>query len=83
VKRYEDWKLILFLTGLLSGAVDRVGEAIGELYDLKNTPYEWKDFYTNERYDAIRERMKTDLLMRLMTAWAHGSEIGGLPISAS
>ena len=40
----------------------------GELYDLKNDPHEWTNLYADARYAAVREQMKTELLMHLAYA---------------
>lgn len=70
--RKQDWKLILFLPGRLGDAIQRVGQAEGELYNLKEDPHEWKNLYRDERYAAVREQMKTGLLLHLACVWARG-----------
>lgn len=72
--RKKEWKLILFQAGTVDGGEDprRMDEVQGELYDLEKDPLEWKNLYYDEKYGAVRERMKTELLMHLATAWAHG-----------
>ncbi len=66
--RKQGWKLILFLPGRMNDAAERVGQVQGELYDLKNDPHEWTNLYADARYAAVREQMKTELLMHLAYA---------------
>ncbi len=70
--RKQDWKLILFLPGRLNDAIERVGQVQGELYDLKTDPHEWTNLYADQKHAAVREQMKTELLMHLAVAWARG-----------
>ncbi|MEI8375190.1 MAG: sulfatase-like hydrolase/transferase [Planctomycetota bacterium] len=70
--RKQDWKLILFLPGRLDDAMARVGQAKGELYNLKEDPHEWKNLYADAKHAAVREQMKTELLMHLACVLAHG-----------
>ena len=70
--RKADWKLILFLPGRLDGAAARSALAKGELYDLKDDPHEWKNLYGDEKFAALREQMKTELLMHLACVWSRG-----------
>ena len=37
----------------------------GELYNLAEDPYEWYNLYDQIEYAAIREQLKTELLMHL------------------
>jgi hypothetical protein len=43
--------------------------AKGELYDLETDPHEWKNVYGEPKSAAIREQMKTDLLMHQACTW--------------
>lgn len=70
--RKKDWKLILYLPGPLADAVARVDQAQGELYCLKTDPNEWHNLYDDPQYAAVREQMKTELLMHLAVVWAKG-----------
>jgi len=70
--RTADWKLILFLPGRLDGAAAQAGLAKGELYNLQDDPHEWHNLYADERYAAVREQMKTELLMHLACVWSRG-----------
>ncbi|MGB4265812.1 MAG: sulfatase/phosphatase domain-containing protein, partial [Limnochordia bacterium] len=70
--RKNDWKLILYLPGPLADAVARVDQAQGELYCLKTDPNEWHNLYDDPQYAAVREQMKTELLMHLAVVWAKG-----------
>ncbi|MFP4016175.1 MAG: sulfatase, partial [Halanaerobiales bacterium] len=70
--RKKDWKLILYLPGSIKTAVARLDEVEGELYNLKEDPYEWHNIYDQEEYAEIREKMKTELLMHLACSWSHG-----------
>jgi len=77
--RKQDWKLILFLPGRLDDAVARAGQAKGELYNLKEDPHEWKNLYADAKCAAVREWMKTELLMYLACVWAHGPIVSDEP----
>ena len=70
--RKADWKLILFLPGRLTNAVDLAQAAKGELYHLTEDPREWHNLYQDEKHAAVREQMKTELLMHLACSWARG-----------
>lgn len=70
--RKEDWKLIMFLPGRVSDAIERSAQAKGELYDLRNDPNEWNNLYDDPNCSAIREQMKTELLMHLASVWSLG-----------
>ena len=67
--RNAKWKLILFMDRPLSEAKLSPDSAKGELYDLEADPHEWKNVYADPKYAAIREQMKTDLLMHLACTW--------------
>jgi arylsulfatase A-like enzyme len=70
--RKKDWKLILYLHGIVTEGYEHVDQAYGELYDLANDPQEWNNLYTVEEFAGIREQMKTELLMHLAVSWAKG-----------
>ena len=57
--RNREWKLILF--------ADR---PIGELYDLRRDPHEWRNLFADPAHAAVRERMKTELARRLEEIWS-------------
>ncbi|MFP4017313.1 MAG: sulfatase, partial [Halanaerobiales bacterium] len=68
--RNKDWKLILYLPGTILDAVERTNQVRGELYDLNKDPHEWENLYYDDQYSAIREELKTELLMHLASTWA-------------
>jgi len=70
--RTAEWKLILYLPGRLDGAAAQALRAKGELYNLKDDPHEWKNLYSDKKYAAVREQMKTELLMHLACVWSRG-----------
>jgi len=70
--RKKDWKLILYLPGPLTEAISKVDQTKGELYNLAEDPYEWYNLYDQIEYAAIREQLKTELLMHLAISWAKG-----------
>jgi arylsulfatase A-like enzyme len=74
--RKQDWKLILFMPGLLDDAVAKHISAKGELYHLTDDPYEWNNLYHDEKHAAIREQMKTELLAYLACTAARGPVSG-------
>ena len=41
--------------------MQRVGQAEGEPYNLKEDPREWKNLYRDERYATVREQMESCL----------------------
>lgn len=63
--RKKDWKLILFVPGRLDGAAAQARLEKGELYNLKDDPHEWNNLYADAKYAAVREKMKTELLVHL------------------
>ncbi len=63
--RTPEWKLIMFFDKPLEQARLDPGTAKGELYDLRRDPHEWKNLYDDPAYAAVRERLKTELLMHL------------------
>ena len=70
--RKADWKLILFLPGRLAEAVNLAQPVKGELYHLTDDPGEWHNLYQDERHAAVREQMKTELVMHLACSSARG-----------
>ena len=70
--RTAEWKLILFLPGRLDGIAAQTLQTKGELYNLKADPHEWNNLYADENHAAVREKMKTALLMHLACAWSRG-----------
>ncbi|MDO3411868.1 sulfatase-like hydrolase/transferase [Saccharibacillus sp. CPCC 101409] len=70
--RTPEWKLILYMEGPSSGAGTRADQARGELYDLTADPHEWHNRYDEPELAGVRERLKTELLMYLASAWAKG-----------
>jgi arylsulfatase A-like enzyme len=70
--RKADWKLILFLPGRLTDAVNQNSLAKGELYHLTEDPHEWTNLYSDAKHAAVREQMKTELLTHLACTWARG-----------
>ena len=68
--RTHYWKLVLHLPGEITDASIRLAEVRGELYDLKNDPYEWTNLYDEPQYLATREQLTRDLLMHLACIWA-------------
>jgi arylsulfatase A-like enzyme len=79
--RKADWKLILFLPGRLADTVDRPTSAKGELYHLTEDPFEWNNLYKDEKWAAVREQMKTELLMYLATSRALGPVFAAHPLA--
>ncbi|MDR1672836.1 MAG: sulfatase-like hydrolase/transferase [Bacteroidales bacterium] len=57
--RTKEWKLILY-TDTNDG-----GKTKGELYHLTVDPKEYKNLYAVDEYAAIRESMKTELIMHI------------------
>jgi len=57
--RNKEWKLILY-TDTNDG-----GKTKGELYHLSVDPKEYKNLYDADEYAAIRESMKTELIMHI------------------
>ncbi|WP_068505498.1 sulfatase family protein [Paenibacillus kribbensis] len=79
--RTQEWKLILYVEGTVREAAARVHETRGELYHLTQDPHEWNNLYSDDSYAAIREQLKTELLMHLACSWAKGPALydrGGL-----
>ncbi|MFM9279578.1 sulfatase family protein [Paenibacillus jiagnxiensis] len=70
--RTKEWKLILYIEGSVRDAAARVDDTKGELYHLTDDPGEWVNRYHDEELSAIRERLKTELLMHLAVAWSKG-----------
>jgi hypothetical protein len=68
--RTKEWKLILQLPGDAVDADLRLDEVQGELYDLQNDPYEWKNRYDDPNCLPVREALTRDLLLHLATNWA-------------
>jgi len=68
--RTRDWKLILYLPGDITDAAARIADTRGELYDLKDDPYEFRNLYDTSEYLHIREKLTRELLMHLACAWA-------------
>ena len=67
--RTGDWKFVSYLPGDAAGAGTRLGEATGELYDLRADPLENDNLYESLKHLAVRERLKGELLMHLAGAW--------------
>lgn len=70
--RTKKWKLILYIEGAVREAAARVHETKGELYDLTSDSNEWNNLYGDDQFAAIREQLKTELLMHLAVAWSKG-----------
>jgi len=70
--RKKDWKLIVYLPGVLGDAIGRADQVRGELYHLAEDPGEWYNLYDKPELAPLREQMKTELLMHLASAWAKG-----------
>ncbi|SFF26533.1 Arylsulfatase A [Paenibacillus algorifonticola] len=70
--RTKEWKLILYIDGAVRDAAARVDETKGELYHLGKDAGEWHNLYGDDQYARIRERLKTELLMHLASAWSKG-----------
>jgi len=68
--RADGYKLILNMTGKAPNALTRLGDTIGELYDLANDPLEIDNLYMHPDYLELRERMTRDLLMHIAVCWA-------------
>ena len=67
--RTNNWKLIMFMDKPLSEAKLSPDTAKGELYNLETDPQEWNNVYNDPKYQTVREKMKTDLLMHLACTW--------------
>jgi arylsulfatase A-like enzyme len=63
--RTPEWKLILFFDQPMAQARVNVASAKGELYDLHQDPHEWNNLYHMPEHAAVREKLKTELLMHL------------------
>lgn len=63
--RTNKWKLILFSNMPLKDDKTPTGSFRGELYDLENDPNEWKNLYNIQKYQKMREQLKTELLEHL------------------
>lgn len=63
--RTRKWKLILFVDKTLNEAKSASEQMKGELYDLEADPHEWKNLFDDEKYQKIREQLKTELLENL------------------
>lgn len=61
--RTKEWKLILSLPGDAGDALLRLGETVGELYNLREDPREWYNLYEDPTCLAVRERLTRQLLM--------------------
>lgn len=61
--RTSEWKLILHLPGDAGDGLLRLGETVGELYDLRNDPWEWVNRYEDLACFVMRERLTRELLM--------------------
>ncbi|MDR1675582.1 MAG: sulfatase-like hydrolase/transferase [Tannerella sp.] len=57
--RNREWKLILYIDN------NDQRKTKGELYHLTADPKEYKNLYADARYAAVREAMKTELLMHI------------------
>jgi len=68
--RTRDWKLITYLPGDAADATSRVGEAMGELYDLRADPLEVVNLYEDPGHLSVRERLTGELLLHLASAWS-------------
>ncbi len=61
--RDKDYKLIIFFERKATISEYRADDIIGgEFYDLSKDPREWKDLFSNENFDDIRNQMTKDLL---------------------
>jgi arylsulfatase A-like enzyme len=68
--RERDWKLITYTPGTAAGAISRVDESRGELYDLRSDPAESDNLYEDPAHLETRERLQNELLMHLASAWS-------------
>ncbi len=68
--RTKKWKLILFVDKPLNEAKFSAEQIKGELYDLESDPHEWKNLYSNKKYQKIREQLKTELLENLAVTFS-------------
>ncbi len=73
--RTEKWKLILFSDQPMEQAKSSTQPMKGELYDLENDPHEWKNLYHDEKYQKLREQLKTELIEHMAVTFA------GFPIN--
>ncbi len=70
--RTQDYKLILFR----EGDVTEESSPKGELYDLRNDPWEWNNLYNDPSYAEIRFRMMTELISHIASSFAKGPAHG-------
>jgi arylsulfatase A-like enzyme len=68
--RKKDWKLILFLARTPLSAGADPGAIQGELYNLKQDPWEHRNLYDEAEYLAKREELTRELLIHLAVVWA-------------
>ena len=79
--RKADWKLIQFLPGQLTNDACLTMPVKGELYHLTDDPHEWNNLYNDNKYGAVREQLKTELLMHLACAWGRGPFSTAQPVT--
>ena len=70
--RTARWKLILFRDGT---ALDDTPMR-GELYDLRNDPWEWHNRFDDPECAQVREAMTLALIAHVSTAFAKGAAFG-------
>ncbi len=64
--RNADYKLILFRDGTINDSTP----LRGELYALKDDPYEWHNLFYDPAFSAVRAQMTLELIKRVSTAFA-------------
>ena len=70
--RTPKWKLILFRDGLVMDDTP----LRGELYDLKNDPWEWNNRFDDPECAAVRWELTLALINHISTAFAKGAAFG-------
>jgi arylsulfatase A-like enzyme len=63
--RTRYWKLILRVSGDARDAMLRIDESVGELYNLRDDPQEWRNLYEEPNLLPVREQLTRELLLHM------------------